>query len=520
MARSYPIAASTEISSPYGQRWGQLHRGIDFACPVGTPIYAAADGVVVEGKDRPQGSVDGFGSWIWIDCQKSANVDLIYGHVKHSGILVKAGDIVKAGQLIGVSGDEWKGSPITGPHLHFEVWGPPGRLGGSSFDPAPWLRGANDPAAPKQNATEPAKDTQMAPKPTFNYYEKLCSSRSSRNGARVVYGLGHTQQGKGTALSLRDYLANTNNNASYHYTIDNTTCVAVVDTDYGSWSVLDANPQSINWCYAGSFAEWTRQQWIDNMRNGIRISAWILAQDLKKYPHIGKIVQGRPYSKGKVPCISDHYFVTKILKIGSHTDLGAGYPWDLFEADLKLYMGEPALPAPVANRINECAAEADNKWLGKRLAPAGATNETKTPDGEGRYVKFEGGYVYWHHRTGAFAVPNILFSQWGLLKYERGPLGYPAGKYDRLPGGHVQHFERGTLYLKDGAAQAHFVTGIIGARWAREGYENGPLGWPISNEYDFDGGKAQDFENGKLFWNPSGAVRELTTKDVKMELAA
>lgn len=91
----------------------------------------------------------------------------------------------------------------------------------------------------------------MAMKPTFNYM-KLCSSRSSRNGARVVYGLGHTQQGKGTALSLRDYLANTNNNASYHYTIDNTTCVAVVDTDMAAGRLAMQILSPSTWCYAGS----------------------------------------------------------------------------------------------------------------------------------------------------------------------------------------------------------------------------------------------------------------------------
>lgn len=130
------------VSSGYGQRWGTLHAGLDFAAPVGTPIYAAADGVVVQGKDRPQGSVSGFGSWIWLDCQESVKLDFIYGHVKHSGIMVKAGDRVKAGQQIGVVGNEGES---TGPHLHFECWTSPGKLGGGSVDPAIRLRGSNSP---------------------------------------------------------------------------------------------------------------------------------------------------------------------------------------------------------------------------------------------------------------------------------------------------------------------------------------------------------------------------------------
>ena len=132
---THPMKQGTyQVSSGYGPRWGTFHAGLDFAAPIGTPIYAAADGVVVEGKERY--NVGGFGSWIWLDCQDSVGKDFIYGHVKHDGILVKAGDRVRAGQKIGVVGNEGES---TGPHLHFEVWGSPGRLGGAHQDPAPYL---------------------------------------------------------------------------------------------------------------------------------------------------------------------------------------------------------------------------------------------------------------------------------------------------------------------------------------------------------------------------------------------
>jgi len=129
-----------QVSSGYGPRWGAFHAGLDFAAPIGTPIYAAADGVVVEGRERY--NVSGFGSWIWLDCQDSVGKDFIYGHVKHDGILVKAGDRVRAGQQIGVVGNEGES---TGPHCHFEVWGSPGRLGGAHQDPAPYLANTAQP---------------------------------------------------------------------------------------------------------------------------------------------------------------------------------------------------------------------------------------------------------------------------------------------------------------------------------------------------------------------------------------
>lgn len=138
---TYPMKPGTyQVSSGYGPRWGTFHAGLDFAAPIGTPIYAAADGVVVEGRERY--NVSGFGSWIWLDCQQSAGRDFIYGHVKHDDIQVKAGDRVRAGQQIGVVGNEGES---TGPHLHLEVWGAPGRLGGAHEDPARYLSRATTP---------------------------------------------------------------------------------------------------------------------------------------------------------------------------------------------------------------------------------------------------------------------------------------------------------------------------------------------------------------------------------------
>ena len=125
------------ISSGYGSRWGAFHAGLDFAAPLGTPIYAVADATVVQGKDRAAGSVSGFGNWVWLDAQNTLGKDFIYGHMQWADIYVKRGDKVKAGDLIARVGSE---GGSTGPHLHFEVWGSPGRTGGRHEDPAPWLK--------------------------------------------------------------------------------------------------------------------------------------------------------------------------------------------------------------------------------------------------------------------------------------------------------------------------------------------------------------------------------------------
>jgi murein DD-endopeptidase MepM/ murein hydrolase activator NlpD len=114
------------LSSGFGYRWGTLHAGIDFAAPLGTPEYAAMDGVVVRA-----GAASGFGLAVYI---QHANGDVtVYGHMQE--ILVAEGQTVKAGDTIALLGNRGQS---TGPHLHFEVH--VGGMDGERIDPLPWLR--------------------------------------------------------------------------------------------------------------------------------------------------------------------------------------------------------------------------------------------------------------------------------------------------------------------------------------------------------------------------------------------
>ncbi|GAA5092617.1 hypothetical protein GCM10023319_48280 [Nocardia iowensis] len=136
--RYWPLAAGTyRISSPFGRRADGFHYGVDFAAARGTPFYAPAEGVCVEGAERFD--VQGFGRWVWLDCQESVGVDIIVGHGDPA---VRGGERVLAGQLIGHVNTH---GTSTGPHAHVEVWTAPGRLGGRAIDPAEWFAGALDP---------------------------------------------------------------------------------------------------------------------------------------------------------------------------------------------------------------------------------------------------------------------------------------------------------------------------------------------------------------------------------------
>jgi N-acetyl-anhydromuramyl-L-alanine amidase AmpD len=211
----------------------------------------------------------------------------------------------------------------------------------------------------------------VADKPAFNEYAMWSPSHQGRNGSKIDLFLLHTQEGDGNADSLARFLGNGANQVSYHYTVDNGgTVVDVVDTDLASWSVLSANNRSINLCFAGSRAAWNRQQWLDNMGRAIDIAAYLCVQDCKKYG-IAMNVITPPYNANP-PGISDHRYVTQHLKDGTHTDVGDGFPWDMFAAAVAKYSGAaPAAPppAPVRQFPKDYTDRELLEWLVNQLGP-------------------------------------------------------------------------------------------------------------------------------------------------------
>ncbi len=104
------------VGSPFGFRIdpitgrSAMHTGLDFPADTGTPIYAAAGGVVVIQEYHPA-----YGNMVEIDHGN----DLITRYAHASRVHVNKGDIVKRGQKIAEVGSTGRS---TGPHLHFEVW--------------------------------------------------------------------------------------------------------------------------------------------------------------------------------------------------------------------------------------------------------------------------------------------------------------------------------------------------------------------------------------------------------------
>src|SRR4030095_16762312 len=124
---------TAEFTSGYGIRSDPFrggaarHAGIDLAAPIGTPIYATADGIVSD----PGYNNGGYGNLIKVD--HGRGIETRYGHL--SAILVTAGQRVGRGQMIGRMGSTGRS---TGSHLHYEV-----RIDGRAVNPIPFMK-SND----------------------------------------------------------------------------------------------------------------------------------------------------------------------------------------------------------------------------------------------------------------------------------------------------------------------------------------------------------------------------------------
>jgi murein DD-endopeptidase MepM/ murein hydrolase activator NlpD len=124
--------AKLSLTSNFGVRSdpfngsARMHKGIDIPGPVGTPIYATADGIVSRA-----GWASGYGNLVEIS--HGNGMETRYGHM--SKLIVAPNSRVHRGQLIGLMGSTGRS---TGSHLHYEV-----RVAGNAINPLPFVAGAD-----------------------------------------------------------------------------------------------------------------------------------------------------------------------------------------------------------------------------------------------------------------------------------------------------------------------------------------------------------------------------------------
>ena len=125
-----PLRGNYRVTDEWGVRLHPIlrrthsHTGTDFSVPVGTPVYATADGVA---DFTANGYNGGYG--IMLKLEHAFGFKTFYAHL--SKIVVRKGDFVKKGQLIAYSGNSGRS---TGPHLHYEI-----RYLGVDLNPRPFV---------------------------------------------------------------------------------------------------------------------------------------------------------------------------------------------------------------------------------------------------------------------------------------------------------------------------------------------------------------------------------------------
>jgi hypothetical protein len=196
------------------------------------------------------------------------------------------------------------------------------------------------------------------------------------------------------------------------------------------------------------------------------------------------------------------------------TDDGIGYVvpasgpyqgWHLVVSNLAAY---PTTVSPVA------PAQAPLSPIGVKAASYGGglgraiSAEVAGLKNRGSYQCFVVGCILYSPATGARLTMGGIRSAWAASGYENGFLGYPVT--DEIGGlrngGVYQSYQYGAIIWSP--STGGFVSrGGIRSLWASTGYENGRLGYPTSNEYStgLGGAVAQNYQGGVIHWGPAGS---------------
>lgn len=191
-------------------------------------------------------------------------------------------------------------------------------------------------------------DHATVSKPDFEEHTDMESPYFDSRKSEVLWFVLHTEDGYSkSARNLANYLCNNDAEVSYHYTVDNDGQVYnVVGTDNLANAVFEpGNSKSINLAFAGSFARWSRQDWLDRMRHGIDVAAYIAVRDARRYGLQPRVISPADAARGESG-LTDHNGVRIATGKGDHTDVGPGFPWDYFGQKVSEYVGEVTASAP------------------------------------------------------------------------------------------------------------------------------------------------------------------------------
>lgn len=178
---------------------------------------------------------------------------------------------------------------------------------------------------------------------------------------------------------------------------------------------------------------------------------------------------------------------------------------------------QATVPPAASERANEPYGSIGVKYAGLG-GPRGAlgapvSGEADAPHG-GRCQQFQSGMICWHPEIGeAFGVWGAIYSKWAAAGGVE--FGYPVidervtsdgrGRYVHVRG--VQYPDRpeASIFWTPQTG-AHTIYGAIRDAWAKQGWERGPLGYPISDEYQSNTFRRVNFEGGYIRWAPDTGI--------------
>lgn len=206
---------------------------------------------------------------------------------------------------------------------------------------------------------------------------------------------------------------------------------------------------------------------------------------------------------GAVPASWSTYSIWQYSSTGPFA--GDSNVWNGDYASLQRFAGSgtPAVQVPSQATQQIAAYAGSHPSLGSQT-----TAITCGLTSGGCYQGFQNGTVMWSSASGAFAVLAVpVTGTWQALGAERSPAGYPTSDLicGLKNGGCFQNFQGGSIMSSTASGAAFVPVGAIRDSWAAQGYENGPWGYPTTNPTCGlrSGGCFQLFQAGSVLWTTS-----------------
>ncbi|MFG1796055.1 LGFP repeat-containing protein [Nocardia sp. NPDC049149] len=181
------------------------------------------------------------------------------------------------------------------------------------------------------------------------------------------------------------------------------------------------------------------------------------------------------------------------------SDAANGGKWQSFDRNAVIYWhpvtGAHQVGGPILDKWR-------NLGLENGVLRYPVTDEQSTPSKPGRFNHFQGGSIYWSVGTAAHQIGGAIRDKWASYGWESSPLGFPiTDEAAAKDNGRYNLFNDGAIYWSPRYG-AHVVWGAIRTTWEARAGANGAYGYPTGDEYDYEGGKAQEFQGGRITWKP------------------